>query len=325
MTLFNTPRYYDNDGFKLAYYEAGPKDGVPILLVHGWPELAFSWSNQIPVLAQAGYRVIAVDLRGFGQSDAPHGVHHYGITQIVADLEALLNHLHISKAVLLGHDWGGIIVWHAARFLRDRISHVISVSTPHVKLAPIDPIKIFRKRFGGDHYFVDFCDYPERADQLFAQDVAAFFKLMFRTTPPSSKMLAEHTHIPKNYTAYLASGTPDLPGQFMRSEDRDYYIRAYKRSGFHGGLNLYRNTTENWQLGQGLSLHIPQPSLMISAREDLFLPPEMTDHMIDLIPDLERQIIENCGHWVMWEQPETLNRMLIDWLSRCAANINRGQ
>ena len=316
MTLFNTPQYYRHDGFKLAYYDTGPKDGVPILLIHGWPELAFSWSNQMPVLAQAGYRAIAVDLRGFGQSDAPRGVHHYSITQIVADLEALLDHLHIPKVVLLGHDWGGIIVWHAARFLSNRVSHVISVSTPHVKLAPIDPIKIFRTRFGDDHYFVDFYDHVGRADALFATDVDAFFKLMFRSTPRGSTLEAEHTHIPKKYAEYLTAGAPDLPGQFMPPKDRDYYVRSYQRSGFHGGINLYRNTSPNWRLGQGISLHIPQPSLMISAREDLFLPPETTSHMDEIIPDLERHIIENCGHWVMWEQPKILNALLLDWLSR---------
>lgn len=316
MSVFDHPQYYLHDGFRLAYYEAGPKDGVPILLVHGWPELAFSWSNQIPALAVAGYRAIAVDLRGFGHSAAPQHPSHYGIAQIVSDLEALLDHLGLDQAILLGHDWGGIIVWHAARFLKSRISHVISVSTPHVKLSPIDPIKIFRKRFGADHYFVDFCDHMGRADKLFATDAHAFFSMMFRTTPMGTKLEAKYTHIPKNFAAYIKQGAPDLSGAIMTSADQDYYVRAYQRSGFHGGLNLYRNTTENWALGQGLSLKILQPSLMISAREDLFLPPETTDHMPDIIPDLERHIIENCGHWVMWEQPDRLNGLLLDWLAR---------
>jgi len=148
MTVFDNPHYYHHDGFRLAYYEAGPKDGVPILMVHGWPELAYSWSHQMPALAAQGYRAIAVDLRGFGHSDAPHGVEHYDVMQIVSDLEALMDHLELPRVVLLGHDWGGIVVWHAARFLARRVSHVMSVSTPHVRLAPIDPIKIFRKRFG---------------------------------------------------------------------------------------------------------------------------------------------------------------------------------
>ena len=316
MSVFDDPKYYVHDGLRLAYYEMGPTTGMPILLVHGWPELAVSWSHQMPVLAQAGYRAIAVDLRGFGHSAAPQGIEHYSIAQLTSDLEALMDYLGLSKAILLGHDWGGIIVWHAARFLAARVSHVISVSTPHVKLAPIDPIEIFRKRFGDDHYFVDFHDYYGRADRLFAQDPHAFFKMMFRSTPEGAVMEAKHTHIPKNYAAYMAAGAPDMKGAIMSADDLAYYVRGYERSGFHGGINLYRNTTANWELTKMISLHIPQPTLMVSAREDLFLPPESTDHMDKLIADLERHIIERCGHWVMWEQPEKLNAILLDWLAR---------
>jgi pimeloyl-ACP methyl ester carboxylesterase len=316
MSIFQQPEYFIHDGLRLAYYQAGPKEGAPILLVHGWPEIAYSWKNQMPVLAAAGYRAIAVDLRGFGASDAPLEAVHYGVANLVSDLEALLDHLGISKIALLGHDWGGIIIWHAARMMQSRVSHVMSVSTPHVRLAPIDPIKIFRKRHGQDHYFVDFCDHIGRAEALFAQDPDAFFRLMFRTTPPGTVLESHHFHIPKNFKAYLEGGAPDMRGAIMADDDRAYYTKAYARSGFHGGHNLYRNTTANWELGQGLSLQITQPSLMISAREDLFLPPEFTDPMVDMVPDLERHIIERCGHWVMWEQPEALNALLLDWLSR---------
>ena len=104
MSIFDDPNFYRNDGFTLAYYEMGPHDGTPILLVHGWPELAVSWSNQMPALADAGYRAIALDLRGFGRSDAPHEVAHYGITQLTSDLEALMDHLGLERVVMLGHD-----------------------------------------------------------------------------------------------------------------------------------------------------------------------------------------------------------------------------
>jgi len=270
----------------------------------------------MPVLAAAGYRAIAVDLRGFGASDAPLSADHYGIAQLSGDLEALLDHLGLSDVILCGHDWGGIIVWHGARMMRPRVSHVISVCTPHVRLAPIDPIEIFRRRHGDDHYFVDFCDHIGRADALFAQDPDGFFRMMFRTTPPETVLQSHHFHIPKNFAAFLKSGAPALSGAVMSDKDRAVYTRAYEQSGFHGGLNLYRNTTENWRLGQGMSLYISQPSLMISARQDLFLPPETTQPMSDMVPDLERHIIEGCGHWVMWEQPDALNKILLDWLSR---------
>jgi len=135
----------------------GPERGTPILLVHGWPELAYSWKNLMGPLARAGYRVIAYDLRGFGHSDAPsdgpsRGAHHYGIAQQVSDLEAVLDAFEIKQATICGHDWGGIIVWHAARMLAQRVKRVISICTPHVGQAPADPIKIFKKRHGEEHY-----------------------------------------------------------------------------------------------------------------------------------------------------------------------------
>lgn len=316
MSIFNRPQYYRHDGLRLAYYEAGPKNGPPILLVHGWPELAYSWTHQMPALAAAGFRAVAVDLRGFGRSEAPLDAAHYAIANLVSDLEALLDHLGLKQAVLLGHDWGGIIVWHAARMLQARVSHVMSVSTPHVRLAPIDPIDIFRRRHGDDHYFVEFCDHIGRADALFAKDPDAFFRMMFRTTPPDTVLQSHHFHIAKTFQSYLKAGAPQMPGAIMSDQDRAVYTESYRRSGFHGGLNLYRNTTANWKFGQGLSLRINQPSLMISARQDLFLPPETTDPMPAMIPDLERHTLEDCGHWVMWEQPDALNTLLLDWLSR---------
>ena len=87
---FPEPQFFHHDGLRLAYFEAGSKRGEPVVLLHGWPELAYSWAHQMPALAESGYRVVAPDLRGFGRSDAPEGVEHYGIAQMVGDLEALL-------------------------------------------------------------------------------------------------------------------------------------------------------------------------------------------------------------------------------------------
>ena len=171
---FPSPHYIHHDGIQIATYAAGPEDGPdykgPILLVHGWPELAYSWKNIIGPLAEAGYRVIAYDLRGFGNSSAPddgpsRGAHHYGIAQQVGDLEAVMDAYGLSKAVICGHDWGGIIVWHAARMIASRVSGVISICTPHVGEAPADPIAIFKKRHGDEHYFVHFTERPGAADE----------------------------------------------------------------------------------------------------------------------------------------------------------------
>jgi pimeloyl-ACP methyl ester carboxylesterase len=312
--MFTAPHFIKSDGFQLATYQAGNPSAETVILIHGWPEIAYSWKLTVPALVEAGYNVIAYDLRGFGFSDAPRGIHHYQIEQMVADLETVIESSAQEKVTLIGHDWGGIIMWHAARMLSDRIDRLVSICTPHVKHAPVDPLKIFRKRFGDDHYFLEFCNRPDEIEALFASDPDAFFKLMFRTTPPGKSMDKKFTYIPKSFERYIAEGAPDLPGAVMGDEDRLIYTEAYKRNRFHGGMSLYRNTTHNWQLAQGLSERVMQPSLMLSPADDLLLPPSSTDHMPSIMPNLKRQIIPNCGHWAMWDNPEAINKAIVGWL-----------
>lgn len=312
---FPEPRFLVHDGFQLALYEAGPKEGVPLLLLHGWPEMAYSWSNQIGPLSDAGYRVIAMDVRGFGHSSAPHGTEHYEISQLVSDVEAVLDDINATQAVLIGHDWGGIIGWHAARMLKSRVSHVVSLCTPHVRRAPVDPIRIFRARHGDAHYFVHFSDHPGVADALFASDPESFFRLMFQPMDPDMPVPSEMFHTPARFEAFVK----DKSGSFdaiVPEADLQAYVEAYKLSGFHGGLNLYRNTTANWHLSDGLSDKITQPTLMISAENDVFLPPSATEAMVDMVPDLTRLIVQDCGHWIMWEKPEAVNELVLGWLDK---------
>lgn len=311
---FSNPRFLSSDGCRIATYTDGPKEGPVVILIHGWPELAYSWKTTVPALVGSGYRVIAYDLRGFGHSDAPHGVEHYAIEQMVGDLEAVIEAQTDSEVTVIGHDWGGIILWHAARMLSGRINRLVSICTPHVKHAPVDPLKIFKKRFGGEHYFLKFNENPDEIATLFARDPDAFFRLMFRTTPSGKQMDKKFTYIPKSFAEYLDSGSPPLSGAVMSDEDRQVYVKSYKKSGFHGSISLYRNTTHNWNLAKGLSEYITQPSLMLSPEDDLLLPPSSTDHMPVIIPNLTRQIIPNCGHWAMWDNPDAINKAIIDWM-----------
>ena len=322
---FPEPYYIDHDGLKIATYAAGPQGGPnykgAILLVHGWPELAYSWKPIIGPLAKAGYRVIAYDLRGFGNSSAPddgpfRGAHHYGIAQQVGDMEAVMDAYGLSEAVICGHDWGGIIVWHAARMIAARVSGVISICTPHVGEAPADPIKIFKKRHGEAHYFVHFTERPGAADDLFARDPNAFFRLMFRTTPKGSKPKAGQASIPQKFEDYLAAGAPQLKGNFLAPADQQVYVNGYKKSGFHGGIGLYRNSTANWELTRGLSQIVHQPTLMLCAEDDVFLPPALSEGMERLVPNITRHIISECGHWAMWEQPEAILSHMKTWLQQ---------
>jgi len=318
---FPEARYHRHDGLRLAYYEAGAVGDPLVILLHGWPEIAYSWAHQIHELAEAGYHVVAPDLRGFGRSDAPHGKAHYAIAQMVGDVEALADHLGAARFTLIGHDWGGIITWWAARMLGHskyggRVSRVASICTPLVKTAPVDPLRIFEKRFGEDHYFLEFNRAPDAMSELFARDPDAFFRLMFRTVPADYELGSAFTHIPKSFAGFLKKGAPEVKGAVLTQAQRTEFVRAYERSGFHGGIALYRNTTENWELEQGMREQFTTPALMVSPEDDRLLPPSSTDHMPGMCAELKRVRIADCGHWAMWEQPEAVNAVLMEWLAK---------
>ena len=121
MTQMPPLQFADVNGIRMGYYEAGPKtDATPIVLCHGWPEIAYSWRHQIQALSEAGLRVIAPDQRGYGATDRPEAVEAYDLEHLTGDLVGLLDHLGIEKAIFVGHDWGGFVVWqmplrHSAR------------------------------------------------------------------------------------------------------------------------------------------------------------------------------------------------------------------
>ncbi|MBS0332224.1 MAG: alpha/beta fold hydrolase, partial [Proteobacteria bacterium] len=128
------------NGIDMAYYEAGPREGAPIVLCHGFPELAFSWRHQLKALGEAGRWVIAPDQRGYGLTSRPDAVADYDIEHLTGDLVGLLDHLGVEKAIFCGHDWGGLVVWQMPLMHRDRVAGVIGLNTPFLPRSPIDPI-----------------------------------------------------------------------------------------------------------------------------------------------------------------------------------------
>jgi microsomal epoxide hydrolase/non-specific protein-tyrosine kinase len=318
MDDFPAPQMIAAGDTNLAIYESnGDHEGrsPPIVLVHGWPEIAFAWKNQIHTLAAEGFRVIAFDLKGFGNSDAPKDSALYDATHITADFCALLDALSIERAIFCGHDWGGALVWTMAQRHPERVAGVIGLCTPVLPRPPAPPLAIVKKRFGEKHYFVQFQE-PKVPEKLFETDPDRFFRLMFQRPPPRERWAAL---VPRVY---------DLPGRFenapppsdddiiIPAADIQIYANAFRKSGFHGGMNIYRNIDRNWEDMKGRDETVRAPSLWIGAELDLFLPPESAEKMVELVPDLEKHVIQGCGHWMMWEKPDEANALIIDWLKR---------
>jgi pimeloyl-ACP methyl ester carboxylesterase len=318
-------QFADVNGIRMGFYEAGPTtDRPPIVLCHGWPEMAFSWRHQIKALSEAGIRVIAPDQRGYGATDRPEPVEAYDLEHLTGDLVGLLDHLKIDKAIFVGHDWGGFVVWQMALRHRDRVAGVVGVNTPHFDRAPADPIELMRKRYGDQMYIVQFQNPGNEPDKIFNSRVEQTFDAFMREPLPRKEALpAESTTagvgassklnlaFPQMVAAYDAKYDPRRP--IISAEEKQVFVDTFTRTGFTGGINWYRNFSRNWQRSVDLDHTVRVPSLMIMAENDAVLPPSAADGMERLIPDLEKYLVRGSGHWTQQERPEEVSTKLIEW------------
>ena len=321
-------QFATTNGIRMGFYEAGPKaDKPPLVLCHGWPEIAFSWRHQIKALGEAGIRVIAPDQRGYGATDAPEAVEDYDFEHLTGDLVGLLDHLKIDKAIFVGHDWGGFVVWQMALRHPDRVAGVVGVNTPHANRAPADPIELMRKRFGEQMYIVQFQNPSREADKIFDSRVEQTFDAFMRkpaprkdvapAEPPTAGVGASprlNLAFPQMIAGYDARHDPRTP--ILSPEEKKVFVDTFTGTGFTGGINWYRNWTRNWERSAGLDHTVRVPSLMIMAENDAVLPPSAADGMEKIVPDLEKYLVRGSGHWTQQEKPEEVSNKLIEWRRR---------
>ena len=310
--MFPEPYFIDTNSIRMAVYEQG--EGPAIILLHGFPELAYSWRHQLPALAGAGYRAIAPDQRGYGNTAAPPNVSDYRAEDLIGDLHGLLDALELERATFIGHDWGAILLWHMAMLAPDRIEKLIILNIPYFRRPPIDPITMMRERYGDGFYIVNFQDSDE-ADRVFAENPAHFFDVVMRhrqisrqrfDSLPADRKVVNFIRLLKQEQHF---GEP-----LLLAEERDYYAAAFTKSGFTGPINWYRNWTHNWQVTEGLDPTITIPTLFIGAVDDVIVAPEQIEAMQPLVTDLTIHMLEDCGHWSQQEKPAAVNRLILDWL-----------
>jgi len=310
--MFAEPHYIDCNDIRMAVYEQG--SGPAVILLHGFPELAFSWRFQLPALASAGYRAIAPDQRGYGRTSAPPNVSDYRIEELIADVHGLLDALELESAIFIGHDWGAILLWQMAMLAPDRIEKLIILNIPHYPRSPEDPITIWRRRFGPDFYIVNFLDSDE-ADRVFASDTRHFFDVTMRCNQ-MPRQVYDRLPAERKVVSLLHALARETQGgdPLLNEEERDYYAAAFSASGFTGPINWYRNWPHNWKILEGVDETIDIATLFIGAVDDLIIAPEHIEGMKSLVPDLEIHMLENCGHWSQQEKPAEVNRLILDWL-----------
>jgi len=308
------PRFIPSNGIEIAIREAG--EGLPVVLLHGFPELWFSWRAQMAALAAAGWWAIAPDLRGYGDTGPSGEVDAYSMRNLSNDIIGLIDRLGLERVILLGHDFGGALAWSIARDHPDRVMGVISLNTPYTRRGPHDLAETMRLHRGETNYMVEF-QKPGVGEALLGRDIAATFKRLMRrpalTLEQFNKADARLRALPMS----IFVGEPALMGEPVMSESElGVYIEAFERTGFTGALNWYRNLHRNWLDTAESDDRVRVPALMISAADDFFLPPETTNGMEKYVNDLERKTISDCGHWTQYERPQEANAIILEWLDR---------
>lgn len=311
MTIdFPEPTRISVNGVELEVFEAGRHNaGNPIVLCHGWPELAFSWRHQVPALAAAGYHVIAPNQRGYGNSSRPAAVTEYDIEHLSGDLVGLLDHYGYEDATFVGHDWGAFVVWGLTLLHPSRVNGVVALSVPYQERGEMPWIEFMEAVLGADFYFVHFNRQPGVADAVFEENTFQFLRNLYRKNLPPAEPQ------PGNALINLAGAVTPLGEPFMSDSELAVFVAAFESTGFTGGINWYRNLDRNWRLLADAAPIVRRPALMIYGERDTVA---RAGRLAEFVPDVE-VISLDCGHWIQQEKPRETTEAILAWLGRRGA------
>jgi pimeloyl-ACP methyl ester carboxylesterase len=301
------------NGIEIFLVEQG--QGPLVLLCHGWPELSYSWRHQIPALAAAGFRVAAPDMRGFGRTSAPAEIDAYSIFDHVGDMVALVAALGEKQAVIVGHDWGAPVAWHAAMFRPDVFTAVAGLSVPPPSRGRGRPLESLRD-IGIRNFYWQYFQTPGCAERELERDVDVTMRTVLGRgfSDEASLFVVDG----KGFLGEVSDIRP-LP-DWLSEAEVSYFSEIYRKTGFRGGLNWYRNIDRNWELtAPWHGALISQPSLFIAGSNDAVITGLMggkrVADMERILPNLRQKlIIDGAGHWIQQERPAEVNAALIGFL-----------
>ncbi|NUW46121.1 alpha/beta fold hydrolase [Nonomuraea rhodomycinica] len=314
-----THRLVASPAGRLHLVEQG--SGPLVLLVHGFPESWYSWRHQLPALAAAGFRAVAVDVRGYGRSSRPADVAAYRMVELVEDNLAVVRALGERTAVIVGHDWGANIAASSALLRPDVFRAVGLLSVPYAPRGGPRPSEVFARMGGEEEFYVPYFQDPGRAEAEIEPDVrgwlAGFYAALSADTMPPAGAPDPHFVSPGG-TLRDRFPAGRLPA-WLSEEDLDVYAAEFERTGMSGALHRYRNMDRDWEdLAAYDGAPITRPSLFVGGALD-----PSTTWMADAIaafPDtlpglVAAHVLDGCGHWIQQERPEEVNRILTGWLT----------
>ncbi|MGI9345088.1 MAG: alpha/beta fold hydrolase [Gammaproteobacteria bacterium] len=315
----------ETNGIRLRVFTAG--EGPEILLIHGWPELWYSWRHQIEALSQAGYKVIVPDVRGYGGSDKPFELSAYRMSILAADMAGIIeSYLANSKAsslVVIGHDWGAPIAWHTALLHPDKVHAVGGLSVPYIGRSPEPPLQLWRRIYQDRFFYQLYFEQEGIAEQELETDMLRSLRIIFYSGCADGMRELMANPVAKAKGDGMLDKMPD-PAPFpdwMHADELAYYAAHFQQGGMRGPLNRYRCQDMDWhELADLKGRKIEQPSFFIAGELDpvlAFIPDQdiiakMKQHHTTQL--LFSEIIADGGHWIQQEKPAQVNKAILHFL-----------
>jgi pimeloyl-ACP methyl ester carboxylesterase len=308
------------NGIRIHCVEVG--EGPLVLMVHGFPESWYSYRHQLTALSQAGYRAVAIDVRGYGRSSAPPAIDAYRMLMQVRDNAELVHALGETQAVVVGHDWGAPIAWNSALLRPDVFRAVAGLSVPYAAPGDHRPSEVFRMMGGAEEFYIEYFQQPGRAEAEIEADVArwllGFYFSLSGDVPRGQPADGTVATIPAGAKMIDRFSFPDQLPVWLTQDDIDMYVGEFERTGLTGGLNRYRNVDRDWEdLSAFRGRSIDVPALFIGGDRDgptIWGKPSI-DRFATTLPHLFKSVIlPGCGHWTQQERPAEVNELLLEFL-----------
>ena len=311
----------ETNGLSMRIAEAGPPDGPLVVLCHGFPESWYSWRHQLPALADAGYRVVAPDMRGYGGTDAPADPCAYSMLHHLGDMVGLLDALGADEAAIVGHDWGSPVAWTCAQLRPDRFRAVASLAVPWAPRSEHRPTSAMKFLFADTWFYFLYFQQPGRAEAELDANVETFlrgFLWSISGDPPPQVLRGLAGGPPTGSMLEHLDQPAELPS-WLTADDLGYYVSQFAGSGFRGGLSWYRSVDTTWELTKGFEgRKIKRPALFVAGEREpvLAMMPGAAEAMQDTVPGLRDIVmIPGCGHWTQQERPAEVNAALLSFLT----------